>query len=105
MNVCDDCETISYDYGDRVRLVQNHLLTGQVIGEKNWGTEYLVRLGATVTAMWFETVELEPDDEFYGPAAAKVPDEGEPSEVADNVISVDFRNAKKATHVAVGGVN
>lgn len=110
MNICDDCETISYDYGDRVRLVQNHLLTGQVIGEKNWGTEYLVRLGATVTAMWFETVELEPDEEFYGPAATKVPetDEGAPAEPADapdNVIHVDFKGTKKATHVAAGGVN
>ena len=99
MNICDECEDIHFDYGDRVRLVQNHLLTGQVIGQRNWGQEYLVRLGATVTAIWFEHVELEPDDEFYGPATAATPEQGAPA-APDNVVHVDFKRAKVA-----GGVH
>jgi hypothetical protein len=103
MNICDDCgECHDFDYGDRVRLVQNHMLTGQVIGERNWGTEYLVRLGATVTALWFNDVELEPDEEFYGPAPAVVPDSGEGAPAApanDNVIN--FADRK----VAMGRVH
>lgn len=64
-----------FGYGDRVRLVQNHLLTGQVIGERNWGQEFLVRLGSTITAAWFEHIELEPDPEFAdGDAARDLPD-------------------------------
>ena len=80
-----------YKPGDRVRLVQNHLLTGQVIGERNWGQEYLVRLGATVTAIWFEYTELEPDPDFPprgGDAAAPT---------GDNVIPVDFTKDRRMT--------
>lgn len=84
--MCDDCNDF-YDYGDRVRLVQNHMLTGQVIGERNWGQEYLVRLGATVSSVWFESVELEPDEDFYGPATAKKPTSGDAA-APDNVINL-----------------
>lgn len=87
MNVCDDCGECDYEYGDRVRLVQNHMLTGQVIGEKNWGQEYLVRLGATVSSLWFERVELEPDDEFYGPRKSETPPVADENEDAGNVIN------------------
>jgi|GEM_PF-1926326 len=105
MNTCDDCgELHDFDYGDRVRLVQNHLLTGQVIGERNWGQEYLVRLGGTVSALWFEHVELEPDEEFYGPAAIADGSESAPTApdpaTPDNVIYHDFKQAKVA-----GGVH
>jgi len=87
VNFCEECEEVSFDYGDRVRLVQNHFLTGQVIGERNWGQEYLVRLGATVTSIWFERVELEPDEEFHGPAKVQTPDEGTAAK-QDNVINL-----------------
>ena len=88
MRVCDDCGDIQgYDYGDRVRLVQNHMLTGQVIGDRNWGQEYLVRLGATVSSLWFERIELEPDEEFYGPMMAKTPDGGDGA-APDNIINL-----------------
>jgi hypothetical protein len=72
-DICEDCGRYYFEYGDRVRLVQNHLLTGQVIGEKNWEQEYLVRFGATVTALYFDHVELEPDPEFEVPPVAAAP--------------------------------
>jgi hypothetical protein len=87
VNICDECEEVSFDYGDRVRLVQNHLLTGQVIGERNWGQEYLVRLGGTVTSIWFERVEIEPDEEFYGPVKTQTPPVSQPA-TKDNVIDL-----------------
>ena len=62
--ICNDCGAVYFYPGDRVRLVQNHLLTGQVIGEKDWHNEYLVRVGATVSAVWFNACELEPDPDF-----------------------------------------
>lgn len=78
---CEDCGRFYHEYGDRVRLVQNHLLTGQVIGERNWHQEYLVRLGATLTSVWLETVEIEPDPGFDDePAASEDKPEG------DNVV-------------------
>jgi hypothetical protein len=95
MNVCEDCGEVSFDYGDRVRLVQNHLLTGQVIGERNWGQEYLVRLGSTVTAVWFEHVELEPDEDFPPAGGAREPLPDEPKEeLAGNVVPF----VKKVVH-------
>lgn len=77
-----------YAAGDRVRLVQNHLLTGQVIGERSWGMEYLVRLGATVSSIWFDVVELEPDPDFEPDNAASE------NPGSDNV--VDFQTAAVA---------
>jgi hypothetical protein len=74
---CEDCDRHYFGYGDRVRLVQNHMLTGQVIGERNWHQEYLVRLGATVSAIWFESVELEPDPDFEDDGTAAAGDGGE----------------------------
>lgn len=95
MMFCDDCGDVSYDYGDRVRLVQNHLLTGQVIGERNWGQEYLVRLGVTVTALWLERIEIEPDPDFAEAmaAAAEIP------EIDDEETNVvQMRAYKKGVH-------
>lgn len=77
-----------YAAGDRVRLVQNHLLTGQVIGERSWGMEYLVRLGATVSSIWFDVVELEPDPDFEPDNAASAK-----PETTENDNVVDFKTA------------
>lgn len=98
-DACDDCGRIFYAYGDRVRLVQNHLLTGQVIGEMDWHGKYNVRLGGTVTAAWFEECELEPDPEFYEPGgAARPPVPEEDSAKDNNVISLAERRAVGGIH-------
>ncbi len=74
MNRCDECgEPQFYDYGDRVQLTQNPLVKGQVVGERSWGDEYNVRLIGLLRTEWFHAVELDPDDEFYGPSQAKTP--------------------------------
>ena len=88
MNICDDCgEPHFYDFGDRVQLAQNHLVKGQVIGERSWGDEYQVRLIGVLQAEWYRAIELEPDDDFYGPAASAKPENGAPA-APDNVINL-----------------
>lgn len=81
---CEDCGRLYFDYGDRVRLVQNNILTGQIIGERNWHQEYLVRIGSTFTAIWLENVELEPDPQFASDIGSRLPGEDEPE--GDNVV-------------------
>lgn len=74
-----------YEPGDFVRLVQNKLITGQIIGERDWGREYNVRIAATVTSMWFSLSELEPDDDPTKPGKeAPVPVDED-----SNVIALD----------------
>lgn len=95
MNVCDECgEAEYYDLGDRVRLVQNHMLTGQVLDEQGWGAKYQVRIGTTVTALWFDACELEPDPDHFDPAKAETPPTAPAEE--GTVIFHDFRAAKAA---------
>lgn len=91
MNICEDCGEVDFDYGDRVRLVINHLVCGQVIGERNWGQEYRVRIVGLLEPVWYEHVELEPDPEFMPPMENK---EMEPEELADNVVPF----VKKVVH-------
>lgn len=77
---CDGAdEGRGFAYGDRVRLVQNHYLTGQVINERNWGDEYLVRLGGTVSAVWLNEIELERDPEFDPKEPADMDQDNEPN--------------------------
>lgn len=45
--------------GELVRVRMTPELVGQVVGQKNWGASYLVRLGGSTEAYWFEDVELE----------------------------------------------
>lgn len=89
-DTCDDCGRHFFEYGDRVRLVQNHMLTGQVVGEKNWHTEYLVRVGATVSAIWFNDCELEPDPDF-----SPIRGEVEPADNADDGNVVHLKTFKQ----------
>ncbi|MGF9564124.1 hypothetical protein AAIH70_11475 [Neorhizobium sp. BT27B] len=77
-----DCEV--FEFGDRVRSIQNPNLSGQIIGERNWCDEYLVRLADGASTIWWHFVEIEHDPEFNPPAAAEQP------ETSDNVIHVDF---------------
>lgn len=50
-----------FEPGDAVRTVQNPHLTGQVIGEREWGFEYQVRLADGMTVQWFKYYEIELD--------------------------------------------
>lgn len=99
MNTCDECgEPHFFDYGDFVQLAQNRMVKGQVVGERSWGDEYNVRLIGLLKTEWFHSVELEPDEEIYGPALVKTPAGGEgapaaPGSVTDNVIYHDFKRA------------
>lgn len=45
--------------GELVRVRMTPELVGQVIGQKDWGASYLVRLAGSTEAYWFEDVELE----------------------------------------------
>lgn len=48
-----------FDRGELVRVRMTPEIVGQVIGQRNWGESYLVRLGGTTEQYWFEDVELE----------------------------------------------
>lgn len=45
--------------GELVRIRMTPEIVGQVIGQKDWGASYLVRLAGSTEAYWFEDVELE----------------------------------------------
>ncbi|MEB2845888.1 hypothetical protein [Endobacterium cereale] len=79
-----DCEF--FEFGDRVRSVQNPHLSGQIIGEKNWGDEYLVRLADGASTIWWHFVEIEHDPDG-NPPAAKDDD--------TNVVRVDFTKPRE----------
>lgn len=51
--------TIDFDRGELVRLRMEPEIVGQVIGEKDWGKSFLVRLAGSTEAYWFENIELE----------------------------------------------
>lgn len=82
----EHCDCEFFEFGDRVRSVQNPHLSGQIIGEKNWGDEYLVRLADGASTIWWHFVEIEHDPEFSPPG--KEDDE-------TNVIRVDFTKPRK----------
>lgn len=78
-------DSIYFEAGDQVRTAQNPHLTGQVVGEREWGQEYQVRLADGLTLTWFKYYEIEHD--FV--------DEEEVS----NVISLaEAKAARKAYH-------
>lgn len=78
-----------FEPGDSVRTVQNPHLTGQVIGEREWGCEYQVRLADGMTVQWFKYYEIELDEDAEPPAAAKHEE--------DNVVRVDFTKRRSMT--------
>lgn len=77
-----ECDCSFFDFGDFVRSVQNPHLTGQVIGDRNWGTEYHVRLADGATTIWWHGVEMEHDPDWGTPPAKEDDD--------TNVVRVDF---------------
>lgn len=78
------CHCVHFEFGDYVRSTQNPHLTGQVIGERNWGDEYMVRLTDGASTIWWHSIEIEHDLDAYPP-----PQEGE-QPLPDNVVKVDF---------------
>lgn len=88
-DTCDTCECTMFDFGDFVRSRQNPHLTGQVIGERNWGDEYNVRLSDGASTIWWHAIEIEHDD--YAPPPAEVTRED------DNVVRVDFTKRRVVT--------
>jgi hypothetical protein len=78
------CECDYFDFGDLVRSRQNPNLTGQIIGQREWGAEYLVRLADGASTIWWHAIEIEHDPEAYPPQVADQPT------ASDNVIKVDF---------------
>ena len=81
-----DCEC--FEYGDYVRSRQNPNLTGQVIDDRNWGHEFLVRLADGATTIWWHAIEMEHDLDAYPPEAAEI-------QAGDNVVKVDFTKRRE----------
>lgn len=61
-----DCEF--FNFGDPVRNRQNPHLTGVVIGDRNWGSEYQVRLADGASTIWWHGFEIEHDPDGEPPA-------------------------------------
>lgn len=94
MTFCEDCGEVEFEYGDRVRLVINHHVCGQVIGERNWSQEYRVRIVGALEPVWYERVELEPDPEFIPPTEDR---DLPPTQGDDNIVHVDFTKRRLMT--------
>lgn len=82
------CECTMFDFGDFVRSRQNPHLTGQIIGERNFGDEYNVRLSDGASTIWWHAIEIEHDD--YAPPEANENDD-------TNVVRVDFTTRRTMT--------
>lgn len=83
-----DCYCDVFEFGDMVRSRQNPHLAGQVIGERNWGGEYLVRLADGASTIWWHAIEMEHDGDAYPPEA---------DDVNGNVIKVNFGGLRADT--------
>ncbi|NTA10432.1 hypothetical protein [Agrobacterium tumefaciens] len=81
-----DCEF--FNFGDPVRNRQNPHLTGVVIGDRNWGSEYQVRLADGASTIWWHGFEIEHDPD--GERPAKEDDD-------TNVVKVDFTQRRAMT--------
>lgn len=82
------CDCDFFDFGDEVRHRQNPYLTGVIVGERNWGAEYQVRLSDGASTIWWHSIEIEHDDD--APPPAKEDDD-------TNVIRVDFTKKRALT--------
>ena len=82
------CDCDFFNFGDEVRNRQNPHLTGVVIGDRNWGSEYQVRLADGASTIWWHGFEIEHDEEATPPA--KENDD-------TNVVQVDFTKGRVIT--------
>lgn len=89
---------IDFDRGELVRLRTDPVIVGQVIGEKDWGSSFLVRFCGSTEACWFENIELE----TYVPDGAEADFGREPPKTLprkaaiDNVINMAERKASRS---------
>ncbi|SKA20204.1 hypothetical protein [Consotaella salsifontis] len=73
--------------GEMVHLVgYGGMVTGQVINERDWGCEYLVRIAGTTMEIWFRDVELMPTASPIAADAAGTIDQG--NRESNNVIDL-----------------
>lgn len=91
---CPDC--VGFDEGDFVVSIDTPALSGVVVGERDWGRQYDVRLRGTVTIVTFFAVELrldDPDDADDGDGDEAEPDAAvEPDNFTEtNVINLAKR--------------
>ena len=91
----EHCDCDFFNFGDFVRSVQNPHLTGQVIGDRNWGTEYHVRLADGATTIWWHGVEMEHDPDREVPPAKEDDD--------TNVVRVDFTKRRTLRQETITG--
>lgn len=89
------CDCDFFNFGDFVRSIQNPHLTGQVIGDRNWGTEYHVRLADGASLIWWHGIEIEHDPDRELPPAQE--DDG------TNVVRVDFTKRVRMDEDTVTG--
>ncbi len=82
------CDCDFFNFGDPVRNRQNPHLTGDVIGDRNWGSEYQVRLADGASTIWWHGFEIEHDPD--GEPPAKEDDD-------TNVVKVDFTQRRAMT--------
>ncbi len=82
------CDCDYFEFGDEVRSRQNPHLTGVVVGERNWGAEYQVRLADGASTIWWHSIEIEHDPD--GSPPAKEDDD-------TNVVHVDFTQRRVMT--------
>ncbi|TDH35686.1 hypothetical protein E2A64_10115 [Pseudohoeflea suaedae] len=76
--------------GELVCLRLSPDVHGIVIGDKDWGTSYLVRLKGSVTPIWFENCEL---------LSIEPPFDGDDGESAEVINLDEYRAAKAAGSV------
>lgn len=91
----DQCDCDFFNFGDFVRSIQNPHLTGQVIADRNWGTEYQVRLSDGASTIWWHGVEMEHDPDRELPPAKEDDD--------TNVVRVDFTKRRELREDTVPG--
>lgn len=81
IDTTSQCDCEYFEFGEWVRSRQNPHLTGQIINERNWGSEYQVRLADGATTIWWHGVEMEHDPDGAPPAM---------EDDDTNVVRVDF---------------
>ncbi|RVO41328.1 hypothetical protein CN093_08670 [Sinorhizobium meliloti] len=79
-----------FSRGELVRIRMTPEIVGQVIGVRDWGERYLVRLGGSTEAHWFEDVEIET---YISAEEAGGGHDEEPQKSNSNIVSLAERRA------------
>jgi len=75
----------AFERGELVRVRMTPEIVGQVIGQKNWGESYLVRIGMSTDTEWFADVELET---YISAEQQRGGHDEEPPKRSNNVVSL-----------------